>query len=56
MRMFGIGVSNAIAGAQTEGTVIDVKPCWWHKVNTSPSAEICLTVRFSPISSILPTA
>ena len=34
--MFGIGVSNAIAGAQTEGTVIDVKPCWWLKVNTKP--------------------
>ena len=34
--MFGIGVSNAIAGEQTEGTVIDVKPCWWLKVNTKP--------------------
>ena len=32
LRMFGIGVSNAIAGEQTEGTVIDVKPCWWLKV------------------------
>ena len=36
LRMFGIGVSNAIAGEQTEGTVIDVKPCWWLKVNTKP--------------------
>ena len=36
LRMFGIGVSNTIAGEQTEGTVIDVKPCWWLKVNTKP--------------------
>ena len=36
LRMLGIGVSNAIAGEQTEGTVTDVKTCWWLKVNTKP--------------------
>lgn len=36
LRMFGIGVSNAIAGAQTEGVVTKVKICWWLKVNTKP--------------------
>lgn len=35
-RMFGIGVTNAIAGAQTEGLVTAVKTCWWLKVNTKP--------------------
>lgn len=34
--MFGIGVTNAIAGEQTEGVVIGVKTCWWLKVNTKP--------------------
>ena len=34
--MFGIGVVRAIAGEQTEGVVIEVKTCWWLKVNTKP--------------------
>ena len=34
LRMFGIGVTNAIAGEQTEGVVTEVKTCWWLKVNT----------------------
>ena len=34
LRMFGIGVTNAIAGGKTEGIVVDVKTCWWLKVNT----------------------
>jgi hypothetical protein len=34
--MFGIGVTNAIAGEQTEGEVVAVKTCWWLKVNTKP--------------------
>ncbi len=34
LRMFGIGVTDAIAGEQTEGVVFDVKTCWWLKVNT----------------------
>ena len=33
-RMFGIGVTDAIAGGQTEGTVSEVKTCYWFKVNT----------------------
>ena len=36
LRMFGIGVSAAIAGSQTEGTVTEGKPCYWFKVNTKP--------------------
>jgi len=36
LRMFGIGVTNAIAGEQTEGTVTDVRTCYWFKVNTKP--------------------
>jgi len=28
LRMFGIGVTNAIAGGQTEGTVTEVKTCY----------------------------
>lgn len=35
-RMFGIGVSDAIAGERTKGTVTEVKTCWWLKVNTKP--------------------
>lgn len=34
LRMFGIGVTDAIAGEQTQGTVTQVKTCWWLKVNT----------------------
>ena len=55
LRMFGIGVSDAITGGQTEGVITDVKTCWWLKVNTKQSAETCSTVRYSLISSILPT-
>ena len=36
LRMFGIGVTNAIAGMKTEGKVTEVKTCWWLKVNTKP--------------------
>ena len=36
LRIFGIGVSAAIAGEKTEGLVTDVKTCWWLKVNTKP--------------------
>ena len=36
LRMFGIGVTHAIAGGQTEGTVTEVKTCYWFKVNTKP--------------------
>ena len=36
LRMFGIGVTNAIAGEQAEGVVTEVKTCWWLKVNTKP--------------------
>lgn len=36
LRIFGIGVDNAIAGEKTEGVVVDVKTCWWLKVNTKP--------------------
>ena len=36
LRMFGIGVSRAIAGCQTEGTVTKVSTCYWFKVNTKP--------------------
>ena len=35
-RMFGLGVTNAIAGEQTEGMVEAVKTCWWIKINTKP--------------------
>jgi len=35
-RMFGIGVTKAIAGEKTEGVVTEVKTCWWLKVNTKP--------------------
>lgn len=34
LRMFGIGVGDAFAGGQTQGTVTQVKTCWWLKVNT----------------------
>ena len=34
LRMFGIGVTNAIAGEKTQGVITDVKTCWWLKVNT----------------------
>lgn len=36
LRMFGIGASGAFAGGQTEGTVTEVKTCYWFKVNTKP--------------------
>ena len=36
LRMFGIGVSKALAGGQTEGTVTKVDTCYWFKVNTKP--------------------
>ena len=36
LRMFGVGVADAIAGGQTEGAVTQVKTCWWLKVNTKP--------------------
>ena len=32
--MFGIGVTDAIAGKETSGIVTEVKRCWWLKVNT----------------------
>lgn len=35
-RMFGIGVSAAIAGEETEGTVTKTDTCYWFKVNTKP--------------------
>jgi hypothetical protein len=34
LRMFGIGVTDAIAGKETSGIVTEVKTCWWLKVNT----------------------
>ena len=34
LRMFGIGVTNAIIGKQAEGVITEVKRCWWLKVNT----------------------
>ena len=34
LRMFGIGVTDAIAGKETKGIVTEVKRCWWLKVNT----------------------
>ena len=34
LRMFGIGVTDAIAGEQTQGTVTQVKTCWWLNLNT----------------------
>ena len=34
LRMFGIGVTDAIAGKETKGIVTEVKHCWWLKVNT----------------------
>ena len=36
LRMFGIGVSDAITDGQTEGVITDVKTCWWLKVNSKP--------------------
>ena len=36
LRMFGIGVTDAILGDKTEGVVTEVKTCWWLKVNTKP--------------------
>ena len=42
LRMFGIGVSDAIAGEQTQGTVTQVKTSWWLNVNTK-------AVRFGPM-------
>ncbi len=36
LRIFGIGVTNAIAGKQTEGVITQVKTCWWLKINTKP--------------------
>ena len=36
LRMFGIGATSAMAGGQTEGTVTEVKTCYWFKVNTKP--------------------
>ena len=36
LRMFGIGISAAIAGEQAEGTVTEVKTCYWFKINTKP--------------------
>lgn len=36
LRMFGIGVTSAMTGEQTEGVVTEVKTCWWLKVNTKP--------------------
>ena len=35
--MFGIGVTNAIAGGQTEGTVTEVKTCYWFFEKENPS-------------------
>lgn len=35
-RIFGLGTAEAFGGSQTEGTVTDVKTCWWFKVNTKP--------------------
>ena len=35
-RMFGIGVSAAIAGAETRRTVTGVTTSYWLKVNTTP--------------------
>ena len=46
LRMFGIGVSDAIAGEQTQGTVTQVKTCWWLKVNTK-------AVRFGPMDGAM---
>ena len=34
LRMFGFGVTGAVAGEKTEGVVTQVKTCWWLKVNT----------------------
>ena len=36
LRMFGIGTTAAIEGNQTEGSVTQVKTCFWLKVNTKP--------------------
>ena len=36
LRMFGIGVSAAIAGKETEGTITRVDTCYWFKGNTKP--------------------
>jgi len=34
LRMFGIGVSDALAGSQAEGRITRVNTCWWLKINT----------------------
>ena len=34
LRIFGIGMTKALTGAQTEGVVTRVDTCWWLKVNT----------------------
>ena len=36
LRIFGFGVTNAIAGNQADGTITEVKTCYWFKVNTKP--------------------
>lgn len=36
LRMFGIGAAKALAGGQTEGSIKQVKTCYWPKVNTKP--------------------
>ncbi len=36
LRMFGIACTAAIAGGKAEGTVTEVKTCYWFKVNTKP--------------------
>lgn len=36
LRMFGIGAGNAFAGSKTEGTVTEVRTCYWFRVNTKP--------------------
>ena len=36
LRMFGIGAGNAFAGGKTEGTVTEVRTCYWFRVNTKP--------------------
>lgn len=36
LRIFGIGTANALLGSSTQGTVTEVKVCWWFKVNTKP--------------------
>ena len=36
LRMFGIGMSAALAGEKTDGMVTQVRTCWWLKINTKP--------------------